>query len=58
MTLEGNYKIMVQNEDGLYDVCVHRTDNNTVAKFDCVYAAEQYAKRIGLKSGYIIKKQL
>ena len=58
MTFEGNYKIMVQNEDGLYDVCVRRTDNNTVAKFDCVNAAEQYAKRIDLKSGYIIKKQL
>ena len=56
MTFEGNYKIMVQNEDGLYDVCVRRTDNNTVARFECVYAAEQYAKRIGLKSGYIIKK--
>ena len=56
MTFEGNYKIMVQNEDGLYDVCVRRTDNNTVARFDCVYEAEQYAKRIGLKSGYIIKK--
>ena len=58
MTFEGNYKIMVQNEDGLYDVCVRRTNNNAVARFDCVYAAEQYAKQIGLKSGYIIKKQL
>ena len=56
MTFEGNYKIMVQNEDGFYDVCIRRTDNNTVARFDCVYAAEQYAKRIDLKSGYIIKK--
>ena len=56
MTFEGNYKIMVQNEGGLYDVCIRRTDNNMVARFDCVYAAEQYAKRIGLKSGYIIKK--
>lgn len=56
MTFEGNYKIMVQNEDGLYDVCIRRTDDNTVARFDCVYATEQYAKRIGLKSGYIIKK--
>ena len=56
MTFEGNYKIMVQNEDGLYDVCVRSADDNTVARFDCVYAAEQYAKRIGLKSGYIIKK--
>ena len=58
MTFEGNYKIMVQNEDGLYDVCIRRTDNNTVAGFDCVYAAEQYAELVGLKSGYIIKKQL
>lgn len=56
MTFEGNYKIMVQNEDGLYDVCIRRTNNNMVARFDCIYAAEQYAKRIGLKSGYIIKK--
>ena len=56
MTFEGNYKIMVQNEEGPYDVCVRRTDNNTIAKFDCIYAAEQYAERIGLKSGYIIKK--
>ena len=58
MTFEGNYKIMVQNEDGLYDVCVRRTDDDMVARFDCVYTAEQYAKLIGLKSGYIIKKQL
>lgn len=56
MTFEGNYKIMVQNEDGLYDVCICRTDNNTAARFDSVYTAEQYAKQIDLKSGYIIKK--
>ena len=49
---------MIQNDGGFYDVCIYRTDNNTVARFDCVYAAEQYTKRIGLKSGYIIKKQL
>ena len=47
---------MIQNDDGLYDVYICRTDDNTVARFDCVYAAEQYTKRIGLKSGYIIKK--
>ena len=47
---------MIQNDDWFYDVCVCRTDNNMVARFDCVYAAEQYTKRIGLKSGYIIKK--
>ena len=56
MAFEGNYKIMVQNEDGLYDVCIRMADNNTAAKFDCAYTAEQYAKQIGLKSGYIIKK--
>ena len=56
MTFEGNYKIMVQNDDGLYNVCIRRTDNNTVAGFDCVYAAELYAELVDLKSGYIIKK--
>ena len=56
MTFEGNYKIMIQNDDGFYDVCIRRTDNNMAARFDCAYAAEQYAKRIGLKSGYVIKK--
>ena len=56
MTFEGNYKIMIQNDDGFYDVCIRRTDNNMAATVDCVYAAEQYAKRIGLKSGYVIKK--
>ena len=56
MTFEGNYKIMVQNEDGHYSVCIYNADDNSAAGFDCVYAAEQYAKLVGLKSGYIIKK--
>ena len=56
MTLEGNYKIMIKNDEGFYDIGIRRTDNDMAATFDCIYAAEQYAKRIGLKSGYIIKK--
>ena len=56
MTFEGNYKIMIQDDTGSYNVCIRRTDNNMLARFDCVYAAEQYAKLIGLKSGYVIKK--
>ena len=56
MTFEGNYKIMIQDDDGFYSICVNKADSHMAATFDCVYAAEQYAKRIGLKSGYIIKK--
>lgn len=56
MTFEGAYKIMVQDDAGHYSVCIYNADANSSAGFDCVYAAEQYAKLVGLKSGYIIKK--
>ena len=57
MAFEGNYKIMIQDDNGDYAICVRRVEQDRyIARFDCIYAAEQYAKRVGLKSGYIIKK--
>lgn len=56
MTFKGDHKIMIQDDAGSYSVCICRTDDRLPARFDCVYAAEQYAKSIGLRSGYIIKK--
>jgi len=56
MVFEGNYKIFIQDETNNYAVCVRRTDNGLLARFDCAYSAEMYAKSIGLKSGFIVKK--
>ena len=56
MVFEGNYKIFVQDEENKYAICVRMVENGLIARFDCVYAAEQYAKSIGLKSGFIVKK--
>ena len=47
---------MIQDEHGDYTICIRRMDTGLLARFDCIYAAEQYAKLVGLKSGFIIKK--
>jgi hypothetical protein len=56
MVFEGNYKIMIQDDDGNYSICVRMPENGMIARFDCVYAADKYAKEHGVVSGYIVKK--
>jgi len=56
MTFEGNYKIMIQDDEGKYNICVRMPENGMIARFDCVYAADKYAKEHGIQSGYIVKK--
>jgi hypothetical protein len=56
MVFEGNYKIFIQDENDEYSICVRMPENGMIARFDCVYAADQYAKKQDIKSGYIIKK--
>ena len=55
MVFEGNWKIFIQDDVGKYTIAVRRADNNLLARFDCAYAAEQYAKYLGLKD-FIVKK--
>ena len=52
----GNYKIFIQDDDGNYSICIRKLEDGLLARFDCIYAAEMYAKSVGLKSGFIIKK--
>lgn len=47
------FHIYVQDEENIYSVVL--SDASGWLEFDCVYAAEQYAKSVGLKKGYIIK---
>jgi len=56
MVFEGNYKIFVKDENDNFAICVRMPENGMIARFDCVYAADQYAKSHGIKSGYIVKK--
>ena len=56
MTFQGNYKIFIQDDNGNYAVCIRMVENGLIARFDCIYSAEMYAKSIGLKSGFIVKK--
>ena len=55
MVIMGNYKIFIKDEQEKYAIAIRRTDTNLLARFDCQYAADQYAKRLGLKD-YIVKK--
>ena len=47
------YRIYIEDEDGKMTVAL--TEKGIVKTFDCVYAAEVYAKQIGLKSRYQIR---
>jgi len=55
MVFEGNWKIFIKDETDKYAVAIRRTDNNLLARFDCAYAAEKYAKELGLKD-FVVKK--
>lgn len=48
-----SYYIYVTDEENKYKVPI--AEKGQVKCFSCVYEAEMYAKRVGLKSGYIIK---
>ena len=56
MEPKGNYKIFIKDENDNCAVCIRRVDSGLLARFDCIYSAEVYARAVGLKSGYIIKK--
>ena len=47
-----SYNIYLANEENAYTVPL--TENGKVKSFDCAYAAEVYAKSVGLKNGYKI----
>lgn len=55
MVIMGNYKIFIKDENDKYEIAIRRKDTNLLARFDCQYAAEQYAKMLGLKD-YVVKK--
>jgi len=48
------YYIFICDEEGKYTVPI--AEKGQVKCFDCIYAAELYAKQVGLKSGYIIRR--
>lgn len=47
------YKIYVADENDKFNIVIK--ENGVEKTFDCVYAAERYAKSVGLKSGFVIK---
>lgn len=48
-----NYYIYIADESGAYTIPV--AEKGHVMVFDCIYAAEVYAEKHGLKSGYEIR---
>lgn len=50
-----NIKIMIEDDEGRYELCIRRTDTNLIARFSSIEEAKEYAKNLGLKSGFKIK---
>lgn len=49
------YKIYIADENGEHTIEVKPTNQDKKEGFDCVFAAEEYAKAIGLKEGYEVR---